>query len=407
MVVRTSAALMRGGSTGPLVWAPLKVPAAELRLEQSLANGQCFGWRRRADSDVWVGVLGSRLVELRETESDTQFRCIGRAAAHAADEGALVRAELRYYFQLDVPLAPLYRQWQRSDERMGAVARALPGVRILRQEPAECLFSFICSSNNNIGRIGGMLAALRRAYGRRVHVDADVGSSTGGAPAADVAEGTADGYYTFPTIEALAAAPEEELRALGFGYRAPFVVQTAQALLERGGRSWLTSLRTSTSLDHVRTELCTLRGVGPKVADCVALFSLDQTGAIPVDVHVWQIACRDFDPTLREHASLTPKVYAMVGDLFRRRYGEHAGWAHSLLFAAELPAFRGRLPAALQEQMAAARDEERESKQRNAERRREATAAKKAAKAAEPKVDEVKATLKTQASKKTRKRGRE
>ncbi|CAN0407425.1 unnamed protein product, partial [Discosporangium mesarthrocarpum] len=77
-----------------------------------------------------------------------------------------------------------------------------------------------------------------------------------------------------------------------------------------------------------------------KVADCVALFSLDQSSAIPVDVHVWRIACRDYDPTLKDCKSLTPGVYERVGDLFRERFGEHAGWAHSLLFAAELPAFQ-------------------------------------------------------------------
>ena len=77
----------------------------------------------------------------------------------------------------------------------------------------------------------------------------------------------------------------------------------------------------------------------------MALFSLDQAGVVPVDTHVWEIACRDLDPTLKQCASLTPAVYARVGDNFRTRYGAHAGWAHSLLFAAELPIFRGRLPA--------------------------------------------------------------
>lgn len=89
-------------------------------------------------------------------------------------------------------------------------------------------------------------------------------------------------------------------------------------------------------------------GVGRKVADCVALFALDQHGAVPVDTHVWNIACRHFDPGLKASAasasgqntllltpadvqdakSLTPSVYAKVGDEFRRRLGPYAGWAH-------------------------------------------------------------------------------
>jgi len=123
-------------------------------------------------------------------------------------------------------------------------------------------------------------------------------------------------------------------------------------------------------------------GVGRKVADCVALFSLDQAGAVPVDVHVWQIACRHLDPSLAQAKSLTPAVYARVGDLFRSRYGERAGWAHCLLFAADLPAFQARLPAAMRAELAQSRAEERAKKASDREelkRRREAKAAAKAA----------------------------
>ena len=74
------------------------------------------------------------------------------------------------------------------------------------------------------------------------------------------------------------------------------------------------------------------------------MFSLDCTGAIPVDTHVWDIAIRDYAPALAQAKSLTPLVYTSVGDIFRGRFGPHAGWAHSVLFAAELPQFRALLP---------------------------------------------------------------
>jgi hypothetical protein len=92
-----------------------------------------------------------------------------------------------------------------------------------------------------------------------------------------------------------------------------------------------------TSFSELGTAVCsqTLRiilpvpaGVGRKVADCVALFSLDKHDVIPVDTHVWTIACRDFDTSLASAKSLTPAVYERVGDLFRSRYGPYAGWAH-------------------------------------------------------------------------------
>ena len=86
-----------------------------------------------------------------------------------------------------------------------------------------------------------------------------------------------------------------------------------------------------------------LTGVGPKVADCIALFSLDQTDCVPVDTHVIQIAIRDFDDSLK-NVSLTKKVHERVGNMFRDCYGPYAGWAHSILFAAELPQFEQKLP---------------------------------------------------------------
>ena len=387
----------------------------ELRLECTLENGQCFGWHRQpGDEPVWVGVLGSRLLALRETENDCLFRCLGQAKQGAdvdntiadADADAL-RTELHHYFQLGTPLAPLVERWTGSDKRMSTVASALPGMRVLCQEPVECLFSFICSSNNNIGRIGGMLHALRSQYGLPIELyeqplapepaevakdrdgaerrgvgdsDAEGSHSIAWSISAPVGHGGARDFFTFPTASALARASEEELRALGLGYRAAYVRQTAARLCERG-EPWLSGLRAEVDGRVVRSSLCELPGVGPKVADCVALFSLGQVGAVPVDTHVWDIAVRDFDPTLSACGSLTPRVYDRVGDLFRDAYGPHAGWAHSLLFAAELPAFRHRLPAHIVDEMAAFRDASKAARAQAKADKQEAKASKQGGKA--------------------------
>jgi N-glycosylase/DNA lyase len=227
---------------------------------------------------------------------------------------------------------------------VAAVAPHLPGMRILRQDPLECLVSFICSSNNNIMRITLMLGKLREAYGDAIVVESEA------VRAAGVLR-----LFRFPTLAQLQRASEEELRALGFGYRAKYIVSTVSKLASREGARWLASLRAEPQSAEgdarVLTALLELDGVGPKVADCVALFSLDRRRVVPVDTHVWQIACRDFDRSLTEARSLTPAVYLRVGELFRQRYGPFAGWAHSLLFAAELPQFRVLLPDATQHEM--------------------------------------------------------
>ena len=176
-------------------------------------------------------------------------------------------------------------------------------------------------------------------------------------------------------MEQLAAVSEEEYRKIGLGYRAKFIRNSALKLVaaaERGGWSdgsaYLHSLRSMSRAD-VREALLELDGVGPKVADCVALFSLDQVDAVPVDTHVWRIACRDYDTTLSECKSLTPTVYQRVGDLFRDRFGGHGGWAHQLLFAAELQEFRHLLPEAMLQQMEEAKVNEKQIKARDKEAR--------------------------------------
>jgi N-glycosylase/DNA lyase len=294
------------------MWRALGVSAEELRCDVTLVCGQSFRWKPIAENE-WRGVIGSYVVTLRQTAEEVLYYSI-------PDDN--IAPLLRDYFQLDVPLAPLYRQWSEADARFATIAPAFPGLRVLRTDPVECLFSFLCSSANNIPRITRMIGSLCRRYGDKL------------------AEVDGVGYYRFPTVHVLAEAREEDLFALGFGYRARVVVRAAKELRERG-EEWLYRLR-HTPYEEAHHALTTLPGVGHKIADCVCLFALDKPQAIPVDTHVWQIARRDYLPELQGR-SLTEKVYWQVGDFFRGRFGACAGWAHNVLFAAELPAFRARL----------------------------------------------------------------
>ena len=382
--------------------------AAELRPAHTLLNGQCFGWRpHELREREYVGVLGRRVVAVRQTDTATQYR-----ALHG--DGVGLEAELHDYFQLSTALAPLYKVWATAScPRMETITRALPGLRILRQDPAECLISFICSSNNNVPRITLILDRIREKYGEPLCAKAELAGDTPAKPtgrstAADTTHAkvetqpgptparnklmprleVSDHWYSFPTVERLAEATEDELRRLGLGYRAKFIRNSSLkvvAAAAKGGfpdsSAYLHSLRTRPR-DEVLSALLELDGVGPKVADCVALFSLDQVDAIPIDTHVWRIACRDYDTTLSQCKSLTPAVYARVGELFRQRFGSHAGWAHQLLFAAELQEFRPLLPRPMLQQMEEAREIERDIKAQEKKERDVRRAAKHAAAAA-------------------------
>jgi len=144
-------------------------------------------------------------------------------------------------------------------------------------------------------------------------------------------------YYTFPTLEELAKANEGELRELGFGYRAKYLVLAVKQIKMKGGKEWLNSLCEHESKD-ILEELVQLSGVGPKVADCVALFSMHQFDLVPVDTHVFQIAQRYLKHM--EDMNLSKFFYPQIVQLFRDTFGPLSGWAHTILFAAELPVFQ-------------------------------------------------------------------
>lgn len=166
--------------------------------------------------------------------------------------------------------------------------------------------------------------------------------------------------HDFPTAEALSAKNvEAHLRELGFGYRAKYIAETARVVAHEKPAGWLDSLKNPrlaknpaakavkkeeeeeepVTYKMAHQELLTLAGVGPKVADCVCLMGLGWAESVPVDTHVWQIAQRDYKMGKTKTKTFNKVMYDAVGDLFRSIWGEYAGWAHSVLFTADLRAF--------------------------------------------------------------------
>lgn len=165
--------------------------------------------------------------------------------------------------------------------------------------------------------------------------------------------------HDFPPPEALIGKNVEgHLRELGFGYRAKYIAETARIIVNEKPKNWLETLRNpeapgfgsqhaslenNASYKKAHEELLSLKGVGPKVADCVCLMGLGWAESVPVDTHVWQIAQRDYK--FGKKAKTFNKVmYDAVGDHFRALWGKHAGWAHSVLFTADLRDFADRSP---------------------------------------------------------------
>lgn len=263
-------------------------------LPATLASGQAFRWRENEGG--WSGVVGGRWVRLRAEPG----RIIAETAAPASDWDWL-----RHYLQLEVNLAAIHAVFPREDEALQTATRACAGLRLLRQEPWECLASFICSSSKQIVQIQQIIALLAQRFGEPLPVPG------GHEPA-----------WSFPSFARLAEVSEAELRECKLGFRAPYLRGTAQKLA--AGEVDLARV-TGLSLDEARAELLKLPGVGPKIADCVLLFGYGFPEAFPVDVWIMKALRRHYFPRRK----VKPE---RLRRFIRSHFGPQAGYAQQYLF---------------------------------------------------------------------------
>ncbi|KAK3175816.1 8-oxoguanine glycosylase ogg1 [Lecanicillium sp. MT-2017a] len=329
-------------------WQKLPVTLSELCIDTTLRCGQSFRWRKI--NEEWTCALHGRILSLKqdpkfvhykvtwpEVQSDLPTPPSSVASSAIQDD---TEELLRHYFSLYLDLGSLYKQWSDADPNFRKKAPQFTGVRILSQDAWEALVCFICSSNNNIARISQMVHKLCANYGPLIgHV--------GNEP-----------IHDFPTPDALAGkGVESRLRELGFGYRAKYIAETARVIAEEKPSGWLQVLQNpeqhsllpqreeksqNMTYREAHDELLKLTGVGPKVADCVCLMGLGWGESVPVDTHVWQIAQRDYKMGKSKTKTFNKVMYDAVGDHFRGIWGKYAGWAHSVLFTADLRSFSDR-----------------------------------------------------------------
>lgn len=218
-------------------------------LPHTLDCGQAFRWEET--DGRWHGAAFGRYLELEKLND-------GTVVLYGTDENTF-NTVWRGYFDLDRDYSEVIAAIS-ENETLKNAAEYAHGIRVLNQEPWETLCSFIISQNNNIKRIKGIINRLCENFGQ------DMG-----------------GWYTFPSAEKIAGLSLEELGVLRSGFRAKYVLDAAKKV--SGGEIDLEKLKTIPT-DDARKELMKITGVGPKVADCVLLFSLGHTDAFPKDVWI-------------------------------------------------------------------------------------------------------------------------
>jgi N-glycosylase/DNA lyase len=265
---------------------------SEYDLGATLTSGQAFRWV--AQASAWEAVVAGRWVRLRQVEA-------GILAETAEDVTSW--SWLADYLQVQVDLAAVLANFP-PDEPLQKAVRACRGLRLLRQEPWECLAAFILSSTKQIVQIQQIVRALCECYGNPV-------PSLGPTQA-----------YAFPAPERLAQVTEPELRQCRMGFRAPYLLAAAQAV--SSGALDLAAL-TSMPTERARAALLQIHGVGRKIADCVLLFAYGFQDAFPVDVWIAKALRELYFPKRR------PSTKRLL-NFSRTHFGPYAGFAQQYLF---------------------------------------------------------------------------
>lgn len=271
----------------------ITIPASDYDLAATLDSGQAFRWQQ--DSGVWTGVIGTRHVRLRAVDG----------GIHAQTPMPPENWRwLTHYLQSDVDLPAVIRTFP-TDQPMQDALSACRGLRLLRQEPWECLASFILSATKQIVQIRQIIALLCERHGTPIETAA-------GEPV----------RFAFPSPTQIARLDESQLRACKMGFRAPNLLAAARQI--EAGAINLERLP-DMPLIEARAELMKLRGVGVKIADCVLLFSCGFNEAFPVDVWIKR-ALKDLYFPRRRPTEKRLQHFATT------YFGPHGGYAQQYLF---------------------------------------------------------------------------
>jgi N-glycosylase/DNA lyase len=268
-------------------------PDQPFDLDCTLSCGQLFRWQKQGD--VWQGVVQGSIITIRQR---------GRRLSYSGAADAF----LRTYFALDIDLDAILESVDRDPVIHDAVVKHR-GLRIVKQDPWECLISYICAQNANIPRIQKMIETLSAQCG----------------------DGIDPVTYAFPNPEALAMVSEPDLRRCGLGYRAPYIFETAKRVADDPG--WGERI-SRLSFADARNALMAFRGVGPKVADCILLFSFGRYEAFPVDVWIRKVMYSHYLQNACRRDSLGCREYEFIAEFARRHFGRYAGYAQEYLYAA-------------------------------------------------------------------------
>ena len=228
-------------------------------LKYTLECGQCFRWDVKSkENDEYIGVIYDRVMKIRQNGNKLYIK---------SDKRENLKEVVYRYFDLYKDYNEIEKKISSIDDNVKNAVNNTSGIRILNQDFFETLMSYIISANNNIPRISRSINDISRRYGKKVVFENEE-------------------YYLFPTPLQLEKVTEEDFKKCGVGFRARYLKHTVEDILSNKINIQEINKK---STEELRNILLKLQGVGPKVADCILLFSCKRSEVFPIDVWVERV----------------------------------------------------------------------------------------------------------------------
>ena len=263
-------------------------------IENSINSGQVFLWKKYSSN--WYGINGQDILKITKSGNIKSYQNIKTDFFRKRDD-----------------IEKIIKSISKDPTTKKAIKQYL-GLRILEQDPFQCLISFIVSSNSNIQKIKSSLENISKKFGKRVKFDNQE-------------------FFLFPKPSKLAKASIDEIKSCGVGYRAKFIKDAANMVLLK--KINFESLQKE-NYQEAKEKICKIPGVGNKVADCVLLFSLNKLEAFPLDRWMIRILEKYYSEQFQlETKTITEKQYELLHEKIVNHFGPYAGYSQQFLFKME------------------------------------------------------------------------
>lgn len=254
----------------------------DFKLSHILENGQCFRWDRieEQNDSAFIGVVSNNVFKISEKEKEIlgndklEVIKLTDIYVETTMEETAAKKFLEEYFNLSENYEDIKKKYSENYESLKKATEFAYGLRILKQDEFETIISFIISANNNIKRIKKIINNISMKCGKKIEFEGKE-------------------YYGFPSIEELRKLKEEDFKSLGAGFRAKYLESTVNKIYSDNLEKYIEKLN-NLSNKELEKELLNLKGVGPKVANCIMLFGFNRIDSFPIDVWVKRVMQEEF-----------------------------------------------------------------------------------------------------------------